>query len=245
MPTGRDALLALPGIGRYTAGAVASIAYGERSAAVDGNVERVLSRYYAEAGRAWPRAEALIGVTADPSLHNQALMELGATVCTPRNPRCDACPIATDCAGRGEPERWPPRAARRPLPRREVCAGVLWDGDRFLVTRRPAEGLLGGLWDLPGAAREGREPREKACQRALRDLTGAEATVGRKVGEVEHVFTHFRMTLFAYVCTPAGASPRESGTVRWIEPGGRSALAFPQATRRLFEQLFADPTGSG
>lgn len=234
MPQSRDALLALPGIGRYTAGAIASIAFGERAAAVDGNIERVLSRWYADGSSVWTRAEALIANAADPSAHNQALMELGATICTPRRPRCGDCPISADCRGQAEPERFPPRTPTRPLPRREVCAGVVWRDGRFLIVRRPEEGLLGGLWDLPSTRREGRERGQRTCARAVAELTGARVKVGRELAVVEHVFTHFRMHLRVFDCSLES----DGGEGLWIAPRDRASYAFPQATRRIFDMVF-------
>jgi len=148
---------ALPGIGDYTAAAIASIAYGERAAVVDGNVERVLSRMHAIR-----RGPARIRALADgwlsrrsPGNHNQAVMELGATVCTPRSPACPRCPVRDACAGRADPGRYPaPRP--RPRPRRErVTVGLARWEDRVWLRRNADAGLLAGLWDLPPARRRG------------------------------------------------------------------------------------------
>ena len=240
VPRTRDGLLTLPGIGRYTAGAIASIAYGERVAAVDGNVERVLSRLHAiERGSVWPQAEALVAVAADPSTHNQALMELGATLCTPRTPRCDACPIGDACAGRksGDPTRFPEKVRTKVLPRRDMAAALLWHGERFLVVKRPTDGLLGGLWDLPSAERTGRESRASACARALAPWGGETVEVGLHVATVRHVFTHFRMDLHVHECRTATPTPTDDRTSRWITPAERSRHAFPKATNRVFETL--------
>lgn len=240
MPRGRDALLALPGVGRYTAGAISSIAYGEAVAAVDGNVERVLSRLLA-APRLdpWPLAEALVRGSSDPSAHNQALMELGATVCTPRAPQCDVCPLGMLCAARrlGDPTRFPEKERVKALPQRDVVAALVWSGERFLVVRRPSEGLLGGLWDLPWAERESREALEQTCARALQTWTDREGRIIRKMGVVTHVFTHFRMRLHAFECT-CDEKASASAISQWIEPRERDALAFPRATHHVFALAF-------
>lgn len=240
MPRTRDGLLTLPGIGRYTAGAIASIAHGEHVAAVDGNIERVLSRVHAiESGSVWSQAEALIAHAPDAAVHNQALMELGATVCTPRAPRCETCPIQQACAGlaSGDPTRFPEKVRTKTLPQRDVCAALLWLEGRFLIVRRPEHGLLGGLWDLPWAEREGREVRQKACARAVESWTGIPASVGREVATVRHVFTHFRMRLFAFECH-AGVRLEENGERRWIAPPERAEHAFPKATHLVFASVF-------
>ena len=190
LPRGADALASLPGVGRYTVGALRSIAFGERAALVDGNVRRVLARLAGEPAlsdaAAWRLAEALVP-ERDPGEWNQALMELGATVCTPRKPACLLCPLAEDCAARGrDPERFPaPR--RKPKPRVvHALAGVLERRGKRLVVRRPSHGLLGGLWELPTA--EGRDPAALVAE--VRARTGLVVAAGAVLGRVRHLFTH-------------------------------------------------------
>jgi len=149
----------LPGIGRYAAAAIASIAFGERAAVVDGNVERVIARLHALRGRDLRRVRELADTWLDaraPADHNQAVMELGALVCTPRAPRCDGCPVASSCAGRASPERFPaPRPRPRPVEELRKVALVVRDG-RVQLLRRGGGGLLAGMWELPPARGRGR-----------------------------------------------------------------------------------------
>lgn len=241
IPRTREALLALPGVGPYTAGAIASIAFGERCAAVDGNVERVLARLYAEDGESstvWARAQAMVAQTADASAHNQALMELGATVCTPRQPRCDACPLAGGCKAREmeATDSFPRKAVRKFLPQRDMCAGLVWDQGLFLIVRRPEDGLLGGLWDLPAASRRPREQRRRACGRGVAEQTGSRVRVGSQLAFVQHVFTHFKMHLYVFDCILADGVG-ETECRRWISPGDLASFAFGAATRRIFDIL--------
>lgn len=244
VPRDLEALRKLPGIGRYTAGAILSMAFNQRTAAVDGNVGRVLSRLHADDSgkdaQLWASADALMAKARRPQLHNQALMELGATVCTPRNPACGACPLTADCLAhaQGDMELYPRRMTPKRIPTHDVCAGMVWSDGRFLIVRRPPHGLLGGLWDLPSARRAAGERLTMACRRAVAELTGAEVHVDEEIASVEHVFTHFRMRLHAFSCGLRGGGVIETDDRRWIVPPQRKDHAFPTATRRVFEAVF-------
>ncbi|MFM7028896.1 MAG: A/G-specific adenine glycosylase [Chakrabartia sp.] len=199
-PDTEAGLRALPGIGPYTAAAIAAIAFGRPSVVVDGNVERVISRLYAvttplPAAKAQIHALVAPLVPADrPGDFAQAMMDLGATICTPRKPLCALCPVHSDCQGRLSAEDFPVKPPKRAKPSRQ---GQAWwievDGHVFLV-RRPAKGLLGGMRALP------------SCD--WRGLAGAPPCPGKweNRGEVDHVFTHFRLTL-AVQAIQLGARP--------------------------------------
>jgi A/G-specific adenine glycosylase len=146
----------LPGVGPYAAAAIASIAFGERAAAVDGNVVRVLSRLHAiERGPVGDLARAWLSPRA-PGDHNQALMELGATVCTPRAPACPRCPLSSFCAGKSDPARYPAPRARRPVREERLAVALVTRGGRIQLRRRAGDGFLAGMWDLPPARGRGR-----------------------------------------------------------------------------------------
>jgi A/G-specific adenine glycosylase len=187
---GSDAgLRALPGIGAYTAAAIAAIAFGLRAVVVDGNVERVIARLYG-VETPMPAAKAEIRTLADALTPKarvgdfaQAMMDLGATICTPRNPVCMACPIARDCKGRADPGRYPVKAAKRAKPEREGTALWIERERRVLLVRRPPKGLLGGMRALPSCDWKGSDPPLGA------------ARSGTSIGRVTHVFTHFTLTL--------------------------------------------------
>ena len=197
-------LRALPGIGPYTAGAIASIAFGTQTPVVDGNVERVLCRLRdfgqdprKAAGRraVWGFAEEL--VPADrPGDFNQALMELGATVCRPRRPSCEACPWRASCAGQGRAEQLPALPKRKPPVPIIGVAGLLPWGSGVLVARRPP-GLLGGLWEPPGVWPV-EEASEAVLQRAFEERLGLHVRATGKAGTVTHVFSHRRLTLHVH-----------------------------------------------
>jgi len=189
-PGAEEALRALPGVGAYTAAAVAAIAFDQPANVVDGNIERVMARLFAvetPLPDAKPELKALAGgfVTDErPGDWAQALMDLGATVCRPKAPLCDRCPIAEACAARraGAPETWPRRARKADRPRRRGVAYVIWRGGKVALVRRPPKGLLGGMLALPTSDWTATAPP-------------AEPGDWRDLGEIEHVFTHFALTL--------------------------------------------------
>ena len=216
VPREPDALDALPGVGRYTAGAIRSIAFGEPAAIVDGNVTRVLARLEAlrhpTGAELWALARALVPPNRAGEF-NQGLMELGATVCTPRAPACGACPLRSLCHGARtrSPERFPaPRIRRVPRAVHATAALVRRRDGAVLVVRRPSGGLLGGLWELPNL-----EHRSlPALQRHLHEAYGVRAVPGARLGKVEHRFSHRALTLEVVEFTAVGRS-RPSDTVRF------------------------------
>jgi A/G-specific adenine glycosylase len=242
LPGEVEALRALPGVGRYTAGAVASIAFDRPAPIVDGNVARVLARLLdlredvtstPVQKRLWNEAEALARGPRPGDL-NQALMELGALVCTPRAPKCLLCPLREACRAHaaGDPEALPVK--RRPALPKQIAAvaAVLTRGKRLLAVRRPPQGLLGGLWDLPGDELGAREPARAALERALRERLGLEAVGVRAIGEVQHQFTHRTLALhvFRAEAKPGRVVRRAYDAHRWVTPAafarlGASALA--------------------
>lgn len=191
-PATEAGLRALPGVGRYTAAAVAAIAFGQRAVVVDANVERVVARLFAVATPLPAARPALYDhadrLTPDARAGDfaQAMMDLGATVCTPRSPRCLVCPLVAACAGHasGDPGRFPVKPARRDRPHRRGIAYWIERDDRVLLVRRPGKGMLGGMRALPGGGWG--ETAEDAPPVAAR---------WRSLGAVEHVFSHFALTL--------------------------------------------------
>jgi len=244
LPDTADALRELPGVGRYTAGAVASIAFDRPEPIVDGNVARVLSRIHGLTGdpkstagqaRLWEEAARLVRGRAPGDL-NQALMELGATVCTPRAPACPRCPVRASCAAlrTGDPESLPV-GSRKPAVRDVVAAAaIVARRDRTLAVRRPEEGLLGGLWDLPGGDLAARERPADGLRRALRERVGLEVGALERLGCVEHVFTHRRLRLHVYRCEAAPGRVRLDGfdAHRWVGQAALRALPAGNLTRK-------------
>jgi len=246
LPDTYDALLSLPGFGPYTAGAVASIAFGRPVVALDGNARRVLARLFAVDGdphraAVRRRMEALARSLLPPDqagTFNEALMELGATVCLPRAPRCDRCPVAGDCLahGRGLETAFPAPAPRRSLPHYQVAAGVLFRQDgRVLVARRAKGDFLGGLWEFPGGKREPGETLRQCLARELREELGIEVEVMERLLTLRHAYTHFRITLHAFLCVLRDGEPRclECADVRWVLPAELDVLPMAVTDRRI------------
>jgi A/G-specific adenine glycosylase len=253
LPHTFEGLLALPGVGRYIGGAVASIAFGRDAVAVDGNARRVLCRAFDIRGDVTRSAvqrklEALAATLLPPGragAFNEALMELGATVCTPRAPRCDRCSLHSLClayAG-GEPEALPVRRPRRQVPHYDVAAAVTTRADgRVLVAQRNADDMLGGLWEFPGGQREGGETLPECLAREMREELGVEIEVIDEdvpLVVVRHAYTHFRITLHAFRCRLAAGEPRclDCAAFRWVRPVELDALPMSVADRKIAHAL--------
>ncbi|MCX7840835.1 MAG: 8-oxo-dGTP diphosphatase MutT, partial [Anaerolineae bacterium] len=232
-----------------TAGAIASISFGRDVPVVDGNVTRVLCRYFkitadpksARTQNAlWQRAGKLLprGRAGD---FNQALMELGATVCTPRAPRCDACPLARGCQARRLhlQDQLPTKRTKKKLPHYEIAVGIIWKRGKILIAQRPAEKLLGGLWEFPGGKRERNETRENCLTREVREELGIEIAVGKKIATIQHAYSHFKITMHAFECRWVCGRPRALGCAawKWVAPRELSQYAFPAANRKIIARL--------
>lgn len=255
LPQDPDGLAALAGIGRSTAGAIAAIAFRKDSPILDANAKRVLARLFAVRGdlartsaqrSLWALSQGLIlpGKGRETAL---ALMDLGATVCTPNRPACSACPLRAYCGGlrEGCQEAIPARKPKKILPHHDMVAAWITDGKgRILVGRRPDRGLLGGLWELPCGRKGPREARGEALRREVRDGWGIEIEVGDRIASIPHGYSHFRITLHAYRCVRTGGRPKTEREWRWVRPEELAALAFPRALRIAIEAA-APEKGSG
>ena len=250
VPDEQETIRKLPGVGPYTAAAVLSIAHAKPHAVLDGNVKRVLTRVYAVdtvVSRAGTRrhlqslADELLDAD-QPGTFNQALMELGATVCTPSQPRCDDCPLRTVCRAReaGTQTSYPVKKEKAPVPHHHIAVGLVTNERKeFLIQRRPEDGLLGGLWEFPGGKREDEEALDQTCRRELQEETGIEVQVDKLFHRLNHAYSHFKITLHAYRCRLLGGTPhgREGQPIRWVAANELDDYAFPRANRRLIEKL--------
>jgi len=255
LPPFADGLRALPGIGPYTAGAIASIAFGLDEPVLDGNVVRVLTRMERIHGdpsrsavrRALRRTAEQLLPRNDASRFNQALMDLGARICLPRSPRCHECPIAPHCGAHhsGEEVLFPQKPARRAIPHIDVVAGIVWDREPFspealhLIARRNDDDMLGGLWEFPGGRVEEGETHEAALVRELREELAIDAEVIRPFLQVDHAYTHFRITLHVYHCRHTGGEPQaiDCADWAWVGTSELDAYAFPIADRKILDAL--------
>jgi A/G-specific adenine glycosylase len=249
VPRSVPELLRLPGIGPYSAGAIASIAFGADEPVVDGNIVRVLTRAFGLAGdpkRAplarglWTLARSLIppGRARD---FNQALMELGATCCTPRAPRCLDCPVARSCVALAQDRVLDfPESAPRPAATEVTRAAALIRRSRRVLVVQAPEGAprWAGMWQFPDAEVSESEDPATALARALLASTGLTIGVGALAGSIRHQVTRFRISIQIYTCIARGrAVPLRYGALRWCTPADLGALAMPAAHRRIARTL--------
>ncbi len=249
LPSDYDALRRLPGFGDYTTGAVLSFAFGRPFPCVDANIRRVAMRLACRRGapRSVPDRELLdvlrpLQSPRDPGTFNQAMMELGATVCRPRDPRCRDCPVADFCgaAAAGLQGEIPaPKKAAAPT-RIEAAVTVIRDETgRILIRRRAPGGLLGGLWEFPGGKIEPGETPAQAARREVREETGLEVDDLRFLMRVEHAYTRFLVNLHAFTAVRRGPARPPRPDERWVTLRGISRFPIPAASVRIVERLLA------
>lgn len=249
LPRQARTLRRLPGIGPYTAGAIASIAFGADEIALDGNIRRVLARVFdVDVPARSPEGERVLIELAAAHLpegkageYNQALMDLGAMVCTPRSPDCSHCPLAEICRARalGIQEQRPVLAEKPEQPHYTVTAAVIQRDGQVLIARRPENGLLGGLWEFPGGKQQEGEDLPACLQREIREELGVDVQVSEKLGVYRHAYTHFRVTLHAFRCRLTGAEPRpiEASALRWASPGELQGYPMGKIDRQIARDL--------
>ncbi len=261
-----EGLMDLPGIGRYTAGAIASLAFDVDAPVLDGNVIRVLCRLFAverdpKGARAradlWAIAESLLPRSADIPMSatrhrdavprgtagefNEALMELGALVCTPRSPKCDVCPLAKHCEAkkRGLQDQLPIKTKRRPLPHYDVTAAVIRRNGRILIAQRPLGGRLGGLWEFPGGKVEPGETLPQCLRREIKEELGIRIKVGKQITSIDHAYTHFKITLHAFECEFVSGKPQavQVQDFKWVRMSELKKYAFAKTDLRIISVI--------
>jgi len=262
LPADRTTLLTLPGIGEYTVGAILSMAFGQSEPILDGNVKRVLSRLAdidqpinetATLKLLWQLARTLVEAAPEGAagVCNEALMELGALVCIPGEPRCLLCPLVELCSAfaNGTQALRPVMPLRKATPHYDVAAGVIWQGEPFasqlLIAQRPQAGLLGGLWEFPGGKLEPTDADLPAClRREIMEELVIQIEVGALVTVVQHAYTHFRITLHAFHARHIGGEPQTIGCAdwRWVDLADLDVFPFPVTDQKIIQALRqADP----
>ncbi|MEM9776527.1 MAG: A/G-specific adenine glycosylase, partial [Chloroflexota bacterium] len=255
MPRSAAELQKLKGIGRYTAAAIASICFDESVAVLDGNVIRVLSRFYdlpddvtqtATKKKLWEMAEAIVP-NQRPGDYNQSLMELGQTLCTPKSPRCLLCPMRDPCLARqrGTQLDRPVKPPRKKTPHYDVVAAVIWEDSigegRFLIAQRPLDGLLGGLWEFPGGKLEAGETLVQALVREIQEELNVEVKPLSKepFTVVKHAYTHFRITLHAMHAQFQGGEIEHLGVKdhAWVTADELGNYAFAVTDQKIIKAL--------
>jgi A/G-specific adenine glycosylase len=249
LPQELSELMKLPGIGRYTAGAIASMAFGKDIATLDGNIRRVLARFFnvskllgSTDGEAalWALAEENLpaGKAGD---YNQAMMDLGATICLPKKPDCVICPLTHSCKARilSLQESLPIKKQKAAIPHHTVTAAVIRRGGKVLLAKRPSKGLLGGMWEFPGGKVEPGESLEEGLIRELHEELDAQIKISEPFGIYRHAYTHFRITLHAFLCELTAGEPKpvEAERLAWVRTNELDCFPMGKVDRQIARKL--------
>jgi A/G-specific adenine glycosylase len=232
-------LLGLPGIGRSTAGAILSFAFHKEAPILDGNAKRVISRLFAVPNNPakgktedilWKISESLIP-KGFSNPFNQALMDLGSMVCTPKEPECDRCPLHHFCRAKasGEPEKFPLKKIKKAIPHVESASAVIKNDGNVLLNQRPPVGLLGGLWEFPNWEITGKKELKRWLRSHIKNEIGMSVKVKELIGTFQQTFSHFKLTLHVYHCHIISGK----GKGKWIPIGNLHLLPMPRIHRRI------------
>ena len=239
----------LPGVGDYIAAAVLSIAFNQPHPVVDGNVKRVLARLHKirapvnqpGSDKQFKKAAAQLLDSRQPGTFNQAMMELGALICKPRNPLCDVCPLTRICRAYQTQQvaDFPKRQKLKATPQYHIAVGVVFKNDRVLITRRKAEGLLGGLWEFPGGKIKEGESAQGACIREIKEEVNLDVQIDRHLVQVKHAYTHFRIVMEVFCCKYVSGRVylRGPAAFRWIRLAEYKNYPFPKANHKFIPLL--------
>ncbi|ASS77125.1 A/G-specific adenine glycosylase [Tumebacillus algifaecis] len=247
VPDTLDEISTLPGVGPYTAGAILSIAYDVDVPAVDGNVFRVLSRIFLieedimkpKTRRTFEGLAEFLIPTGRAASFNQGLMELGATICIPKNPRCQSCPVQEHCRAldEGMQEAFPVKEKKKPPRPVDMTAALLRDGDRVLIRRRPDKGLLAGMWEFPGGERVEGLSLEESLITHLTEAFGVTVAPQRLFAQVQHTFSHLQWDMRVFECAIVQGQVREHDDLKWVAVGELDAYTFPVAHGKVVKEL--------
>lgn len=245
IPNDWKAFQKLPGVGEYIASAVQSIAFHQPYAVTDGNVKRVLARLYQiDAPVNQSRSHKIFRDTANDLLEpdqagifNQAMMELGATVCKPGKPACERCPVQPFCSAYQHQTAadYPKRIQNKPVPEYHLAVGVIYKKNQVLITRRKDDGLLGGLWEFPGGKIEPGEDARHACIRNIREQINLSVEIEADITRVKHAYTHFKIIADVFRCRVISGKVKLTGPAdyRWIKPDETDQYPFSKANLKF------------
>jgi len=249
IPDNLNDLLSLPGIGRSTAGAILSFAFQKEAPILDGNAKRVISRLFAVSDNPaksktedllWKISESLIP-KGFSNPFNQALMDLGSMLCTPKTPQCSECPLCDLCRGKisGEPERFPTKTTRKKIPHIEAISAVLLKKGRVVLIQRPPLGLLGGLWEFPNWRIENKKDLAKGLRGNINRALGSRARVKNPLGSFHQTYSHFKLTLHVYQCQALNG--KQKG--KWVPIRNLHLFPMSRIHRRIAEKLNGETRG--
>jgi len=250
IPNDKELFSVLPGVGPYISGAVMSIAFNHPVPAVDSNAFRVISRLNAIdqpfikcKKKAFDVLSSLI-TDKRPGDFNQALMDFGREVCTPKNPDCNACHLSSHCiaAVNNAVDKFPVTVKSKGRPHYRVAVGIIWYKNKILISKRKEKGLLGGMWEFPGGKIARYESAKKCVIREAKEELGVNVRPKSFVKQIKHAYSHFSITLDAYHCDYIDGSPTARGCAdwRWIFPAQIAELPFPAANHKLFGQIYKE-----
>lgn len=253
LPESYDEIIKLKGIGPYTAAAITSIAFNKPNAVVDGNVIRVLTRYFGieEDTRSAKTRNKVQEFASDlideekPGDFNQALMELGSEVCTPSNPDCNECPVQSGCVAlkMAKTDVIPYKSPAKKKPHHTIGVGIIENKDgKLLIALRPENAMLGGLWEFPGGKQKDEEDIQQTIERELNEELGVKVKAYKELMSLKHTYSHFSITLHAWFCTLLSGTPKpkESQEVRWVTRNELERYPFPKANKVLTEKLMKE-----
>ncbi len=249
IPNDVTAFRRLPGVGEYIAAAVLSRAFQLPLAVVDGNVKRVLARVFlipdpvniSSTLKKFTRIAQSLMDESRPGMFNEALMELGATICRPQKPRCPVCPVNGFCLAfrNGQQTQYPVKTKTRATPTHHIVVGVIYKKERFLIIRRPLSGLLGGMWEFPGGRVQAGEDAEIRCVEKIREKTNLRVEITGYLTRVKHAYTHFKILMDVYRCRYVSGRIRLTGPMdsRWIVPEEIDHFPFHIANHKFLSLL--------
>lgn len=242
VPTDKEQFLKLKGVGSYTSAAVLSIAYHKVFPVIDGNVKRVMARYKAinvPPSKSLPEIERALNMFISkkrPGDFNQAMMDLGATICT-QIPKCHLCPIKNNCVSfqKNKVHLYPMSEEKRPRPNFQIAVGIICNKDKVLIGKRKSKGLLGGLWEFPGGKIQKGETSQDCVKREVKEEVNVDIEILKSIGKIKHAYTHFSIDMEGFVCRYLKGKPKALGCeeVRWVRWKDLSQYPFPKANHKL------------
>jgi len=237
----------LKGVGDYIHAAVRSIAFNEALPAIDGNVKRVISRILQIKT---PPSKALHIISQylldvisheSPGDFNQAIMDLGSTICKPKNPKCNECNINNFCLAfeNKTMENYPLSEKKRAIPHHKIAVGIIWKENKILISKRHSNMMLGGLWEFPGGKIKEHETPENCVKREIKEELDIRVSVGNKIQTIKHAYTHFTIELTAYHCQYERGEPKnvDCADFKWINKNEIRSLPFPKANHKIFNKI--------
>lgn len=245
IPDDWTSFISLPGVGEYTASAVLSIAFGKKYAVLDGNVKRVMFRQLGfkkssiyNMNRVKNKLKKLIP-NFEPGDFNQSLMELGATICSPRNPKCENCPISSSCLGlkSGKPEAYPIKNKKPVVPEYHFISGLLWDGEKFLIRKREKDLMLGGLWEAPNFKINIEDKPRLCLMKKVKKELSLDIRIKEKLGVIKHKYSHFSVVVSVYSCITLNKQIFNNKKQKLIRPFEIVSYPFSNVNHKVFSLM--------